>query len=307
MTAYQHDVDREMGHRPMPSNATGPLQPLQPFESSTVDMRSWAPIKVENGTAFYRLDTWAQFYDFLDQTVFSTQEGRRRRTYVWRGHRRDDWSLSSTLHRLFEDLGLLRGHREDLDLEARDHLAAFKLAARGRRGSAPLKLDENEWWALGQHYGLATPLLDWCRSPFAAAYFAFEQRKPDHTGYRVIYGLDRQAVELESARVDDGEPIEKGTLPIVQFIEPMSDDNPRLVSQAGLFTRTPLGITIEDWVLANHERFSEPVLIRIEVPDTNRKEALLALDRMNINHSSLFPDLTGASRCVNLNRELGVS
>ena len=87
----------------------------------------------------------------------------------------------------------------------------------------------------------------------------------------------------------------------------MSDDNPRLVSQAGLFTRTPLGITIEDWVLANYEKFSDPVLIRIEVPNANRVEALLALDRMNINHSSLFPDLTGASRFVNLNRELGVS
>lgn len=191
-----------------------------------------------------------------------------------------------------------------IELEARRHLEAFQYAARGRRGASPQRLDENEWWALGQHYGLASPLLDWCRSPFAAAYFAFEENKADNTEHRMICGIDRQAVEFVNARLNDDEARDSGTLPIIQFIEPMSDDNPRLVNQAGLFTRTPLGVTIEDWVGAHFEGSAEPVLLRIEVPNRDREPALMALDRMNISHASLFPDLTGAARAVNLRCEL---
>jgi hypothetical protein len=86
----------------------------------------------------------------------------------------------------------------------------------------------------------------------------------------------------------------------LEFIRPMQDDNSRLVSQAGLFTKVPAGLTIEEWLeeYADDEPGSAS-LIKIVIPDDGRRECLRSLNRMNINHLSLFPDLYGAAKHCN--------
>jgi hypothetical protein len=121
---------------------------------------------------------------------------------------------------------------------------------------------------------------------------------------RAIYGLDEGAVLSKASEVDNGPSIEKGRLPIVEVIDPMSDENQRLVSQGGCFTRAPIGTPIEHWVSKAFEGARETALIRIELPNADRLNCLQALNRMNINHLSLFPDLSGASRSTNLRLEI---
>lgn len=261
---------------------------------------NWTRIAAEDGIVTFSLLSWSSFFDFVETEVCSTANSR---TYIWRGQRHPDWSLSTTLDRLFGRLGLLTATASVLESRSADHLEAFKYASRGRRGSNPALLSENEWWALGQHFGLATPLLDWTRSPFAALYFAFEELATELVPRRVVYALDQGAVLQKGFELAHGPSYEKGRLPIIEFVDPMSDENQRLVSQGGCFTRAPIGTTVERWVATVFESSELPILLRIEIPDSDRLACLRALNRMNINHLSLFPDLTGASRSANLKVE----
>jgi hypothetical protein len=269
---------------------------------------TWEHVGTEDATATYRLLSWAGFGDFLDANVF-TDQGKAAHRFIWRGQRRSDWPLDSSLDRLFQRLkftGEEKYAKKSLDARSQEHLDDFKYAARGRRGlNPPQNLNENEWWALGQHFGLATPLLDWSRSPFAAAYFAFEE-PVDSTPFRVVYGLDIDAVRLKNEEIQS-DPAEEGRPAVLELIDPLSDENPRLVSQGSLFSRAPVGIPVDVWVAAYFAGGDAPVLLRIEIPDIERTRCLRGLERMNISHLSLFPDLTGASRATNLRTELDLS
>jgi hypothetical protein len=91
---------------------------------------------------------------------------------------------------------------------------------------------------------------------------------------------------------------------VLELIDPLSDENPRLVNQGALFTRAPIGTPVDLWVQVFFTGSEREVLLRIELPESDRTRCLSALDRMNINHLSLFPDLTGASRATNLRTEI---
>jgi hypothetical protein len=275
-------------------------------QSGATNSSGWEAVPEESadGVATYSLASWSSFFDFLETEVFHASLASKH-SYIWRGQRRSDWSISSSLDRLFEDLNLLTAGPEALEKRSKEHLESFKKAARGRRGPNPAQLgSDNDWWALGQHFGLATPLLDWTRSPFAAAYFAFEEIGSEPTKHRVVYGLDQRAVEQRSHQLSEVTSVEQGRPPVVEFVDPMSDENQRLVSQSGLFTRAPVGAPIERWVAGAFEGSTAPVLLRIRIPDGDRLSSLRTLNRMNINHLSLFPDLAGASRSTNLKLEL---
>lgn len=275
--------------------------------TKSASVSEWKLIKKESsdGVMTYSLSSWSSFFPFLETEVFHTSI-KSRHAYIWRGQRRSDWSISSSLDRLLQKLNFLSAGPKVLERLSAEHLRSFAYAARGRRGINPRKLDfdadANEWWALGQHFGLATPLVDWTRSPFAAAYFAFEEVGSEQTKHRVVYGLDRLAVERRSKALGGSPEERRGAT--IEFVEPMSDENQRLVSQSGLFTKAPILVPVEQWVARAFEGSLATVLLRIKIPDTARRGCLGTLNRMNINHLSLFPDLTGASRSTNLKLEL---
>lgn len=257
----------------------------------------------QDGIQVHILRAWTGFHELVERVAFRGQQAERPH-YIWRGQTDSGWSLSTTLDRLLEGLSLLDGDSREVENVSSNHLKAFKLATRGRRGTNPAVLDELEWWALGQHFGLATPLLDWTRSPYAASYFAFQDLGVASIKYRAVYALDVDEVLRKNDEIAAAESQETGRIPLVQVVDSVSNENPRLVSQGGLFTRAPIGLSIENWVASSFEGSIQPVLIKILVPNRARLQCLRALDRMNITHASLFPDLAGASRATNLKAEL---
>jgi hypothetical protein len=233
-----------------------------------------------------RVKDWEAFQSNLNGEVEDPTGGE----IIYRGQRRFDWQLESTLTRRFDGGAIPPDMAERM-------LKKFKLAMRGR-GIDLSETLENEVWAYGQHYGLATPLVDWTDSPFVALFFAFakedvEAEKPNPS--RAVFRLNRAKVEE--------------LLPEL-FFEPALGENARLVNQAGLFTVTPAGddnlataiinAIIETGAidpddadqLANY-------ICKIHIPNVERDACLAMLRKMNIHHANLFPDPSGASDYCN--------
>ena len=253
--------------------------------------KRWEQSDIIDGVVSFKLSSWRYFSDFILSKMLDYS------TYVWRGHRNNNWLLEPTLDRILKKLP---AHKRTRRYET--HLESFTYAARGRRGNNPPPMtNENDWWALGQHNGLVTPLLDWTSSPFVAAFFAFNELGDNQTNYRRVYAVSRVQIERKSIEIAANHNNDKGRPPNVEFVRPFSDENPRLVNQAGLFSRAPANVDIEKWVRKHFRGETEIMyLIKIDIPDNDRVLALRSLNRMNINHLTLFPDMHGTCNFCNM-------
>lgn len=252
-----------------------------------------------------RVADWRELNEFIEDNFFSDPN------FVFRGQSCASWGLNTTLDRL------LRQVPDEFRLEGivYSHLDRFVKALRGRRTGNGTKIEStNELWALGQHYGLATPLLDWSYSPYISLFFAFHDPSPPPSGERVLWALDLKKVKEISVNIEDyvgikrsnGEAVEFGIevfeeerTPIVELVEPLSDDNPRIISQAGMFTRLPVLTSLNEWVLNFCGTSYKDVLLKIIIPEDERDTVIWALEKMNIHSASLFPDFNGASKYCN--------
>jgi hypothetical protein len=110
-----------------------------------------------HGRWHVQLTEWSEFNGAV-QSILDFPD------YVYRGHRRNDWLLEPTLTRQLKNNPFPKNM-------VNKHLDEFLYAIRGRRGHHPPELKTNDdLWALGQHNGLYTPLLDWTTSPYVALF-----------------------------------------------------------------------------------------------------------------------------------------
>lgn len=164
-------------------------------------------------------------------------------------------------------------------------------------------ITEDEIWAIGQHYGLPTPLLDWTECPYIAAYFAFyEKRMKGRTENRVIFALNR-AAKLLIKKTKNSKKRLLSRERFVEFPEIKNNldemQNERLKTQKGKFTKALDG----DDIKLNIERLwnkgkykGKIILAEILIPDTDkvRDECIAFLESKQITHGTLFPDYAGA-------------
>lgn len=253
-----------------------------------------------------RVESWEDFDQVVKHYCDNDTEGN----YVFRGQKHYKWQLEPTLDRLING-----AVTRDI---AEKQLHNFRLSTRGRINDKAILSNDSELWALGQHHGLATPLLDWSLSPYVALFFAFEGEDDptwvDDNGEvsnysRTIFVLNKSFIQdlndIDNSK--DGE--------VLKIVEPSIDDHGRLVNQAGLFTFAPYGEILESaleqhlidsGVDTNKVAELSEYICRIHIPNepNTRNNCLKKLHKMNIHHASLFPDLIGASGyCNDLIRE----
>jgi hypothetical protein len=86
---------------------------------------------------------------------------------------------------------------------------------------------------------------------------------------------------------------------------PSTNENARLHSQGGLHLYLPDGFSVQAWIKTNqglrHQGWQKvPLLVEVRIPNTERKAILSGLNKMNINHLTLFPDIWGAAHHANM-------
>ena len=243
-----------------------------------------------------RITSWRKLPELLEAPFFN----RPKTQLIYRGHRRYDWPLTPSLGR-FDPRNIITKE------VAEAQLRLFRRAVRGRISDRTLvETDEqDELWAVGQHHGLLTPLLDWTYSPYVALFFAFEKEDRRHgehdNPYRALYLLNKSHVEAEDK------------CPDVSVLEPRKDDHGRLVNQAGLFTSSAYDNTLENFLInslqdevlgdvpeEDEAKELAKYICKIYIPNEERAECLRHLRMMNVHHASLFPDLLGAAQYCNI-------
>ena len=117
---------------------------------------------VVNGVRERELDHWREFSGLVENELLKAP------AYVYRGQANSAWRIESTLNRLRAKYPKRKNLEDNPNpewfarppLTNEEHLEAFKRAVRGRRGPNPPQLTDDDYWVLGQHHGLVTPLLD---------------------------------------------------------------------------------------------------------------------------------------------------
>jgi hypothetical protein len=216
-----------------------------------------------------------------------------RRTILFRGQPKQ-WKLAPTLLRA-TSRGVSGAQLERAERAAMKHFSSqAHLFSDGRLpqehvdGSVDLA-----WWALMQHHGAPTRLLDWTASPYVAAYFAAEQF-PDDDGAILVIDADalnshfRASTEAAGGRhlhrTEDDPP--------GLFAFTLERKTHRLVVQQGYFTVATHPQLVHDELL--HD--AGAIVRRWVIPGRVKSLVLGHLRTMNVSAQTLFPGLDGLGR-----------
>lgn len=260
----------------------------------------------DNNVRVIKCSKWDEFIS----EVRKTRTGMDIR--IFRGQRDVAWKLTSHWER---HLLRLRGKgdatRRELvpsgsyEQSRDDYLRQFKQICAGLPHIRSKELTDNDWWMLGRHHGLVTPLLDWTESPYAAAYFAFielgEELKP---GFKTGTGevevrFGEGSIAVWCLTIWDGvigNVFKEGEF---EILVSRADFAYRQKAQQGVFTHLEHDqyLDVESYLFA---RGIAHQLQRYEIPAQEMGKALYDLNLMNINAATMFPDLDGAAAMANL-------
>lgn len=218
----------------------------------------------------------------------------------FRGHGDARWTLETTLERrglrdmLVEDyfhaairarspLETLTGRRFDVPT-----LAAIRKQLRGYDDFSLAvgglgKFPAYDYLIYLRHHGFPSPLLDWTRSAYIAAYFAFADDRP-RTKKRSIYVWRGSYLGIHGTN-----------RPELKRLGPFVTAHPRHVLQQSDYTICPIFKTGDKWRFMSHERAFTPsgpaghgTVLKFNIPSSERLTVLRFLDSVNLNAYSLF-------------------
>jgi hypothetical protein len=222
--------------------------------------------------------TWADFK--LQVSLDLATPG----AFIYRGQRNSAWTLKSTLHRteIFAETSKSKPYFDVLLPRVHEAMETWT----GR--SWDLVHGLAEFLAFLQHNGFPTPLLDWTRSPYIAAYFAFESIRdlvPQQDQFVAIYKFAAREWHKRYVQHDNVQNLS----PHVSLLAPRMLGNPKLALQQGCFTWSTVS-DVEEFIKSSEE-FPRQFLTKYEFPARERPCIMRELSSMGITAIQMMPSV----------------
>lgn len=241
------------------------------------------------------LDYWEDFENEITDLEVNRAKGAAKGTYfLFRGQGNEDWHLKTTLERkakipwsFSQYFRLISRAQPQIETFTKLHWQIEDWPELDRWASdydnIQTQFPAYDYLVFLRHHGFPTPLLDWTRSPYVAAFFAFTPPYSE-SGRVAIYVYQERvgAVKMGSST----------TSQILRF-GPYVRSHSRHFLQQSEYT---IGAKFQDskwWYVSHEEIFAEPSatqdqLWKFTMPAAERCKVLKLLDAYNLNEFSLF-------------------
>ena len=244
------------------------------------------------------MSRWSDVASFASDMANFNREVTR---FAFRGQSDVSWKVEPKL------LRMLRHDPSESHFNTFEGVAEKDFFSR-RRGILPAAVEEPVdqlgRWALMQHYGVPTRMLDWTESFYVALYFAV---KENWACDGAVFGFNRWQLRFDQGKL--GDAVQEETFSprrresssrlagLLCFSSPQP--SPRELIQQGLFTVCEDAAYDRGMVLDEMpQRADTTVTFKLVIPATLKAECLVQLRAMNVGAHSLFPDVGGIGMAV---------
>ncbi|MHB8754347.1 MAG: FRG domain-containing protein [Candidatus Acidiferrales bacterium] len=245
------------------------------------------------------LNTWEEFEKELSDIRAEYDQSHAKfsssSSLLFRGHEKSCWLLSTTLDRkrermLFKDyyrvIANIRPQIEtltDKEWSIPSYVEVENAVKEYDKFSGDLlfgRCPGYAYMAYLRHHGFPSPLLDWTRSPYIAAFFAFNKATEDSNSRVSIYVFGETS------------PVSGSDQPGLYRYGPYVSTHRRHVLQQSEYTLCARFSS--EWFFEKYDTIFDPgrhqrgLCWKITLPTTERTKVLRMLDRYNLNAFSLF-------------------
>lgn len=232
-------------------------------------------------------------------------------TYIFRGQLDSNWKLEPSLQRKCD--------LKDMKMIEKKLINLFNKGAYAYLDGIMIPTSDIETMIIMQHYGAPTRLLDWSKSPYVAAYFAFENLQSDINNVSIwVVNVERLRHFHNEGKIADiyknpdspnrfegiQRAINSGVDGLISLVPRKMDQ--RMLSQQSVFL---MPLNLDKTFYENMDYYENAAgeldaFTKITIPYNLRHRVLYELTLMNIDARTLFPGLDGFSRSLNFVSEL---